>query len=113
MFLKNHYCGIGWKKHETPFKGVPDESTLEVDGKIGPLTEFTDVVQGGRATIKDKNNNKSLDDEWEVSDIRKSCMPGYEKFHELWSAGPDGLFHAIRGNVANEDNFAIHPDKYK
>lgn len=103
----------GWQNKTRGFKGVADTATLDGDGKIINDTEYIDVVEGGRKTIVDTGGDGSIEDDWEASDIRTTAVPGYEKEHELWSAGPDGVFDAIRGAVANEDNLSIHPDDYK
>lgn len=95
------------------FKGVADITTLDMDGKITNDSIYIDVVEGGRQTITDGNGDGQLEDDWATSDIRSSAVAGYEKEHELWSAGPDGVFDAVRGAVANEDNLSIHPDNYR
>ena len=95
------------------FKGVADTSTLDTDGLIKDDTVYIDVLEGGRYTIVDANTDGDLDDDWAASDVRTFAINGYEKEHEIWSAGPDGLFDAIRGNSVNDDNLSIHPDNYK
>ena len=95
------------------FKGLADTSTLDGDGLIKSDTVYIDILEGGRATITDANKDGDLEDDWAASDIRTSALSGFEKEHELWSAGPDGLFDAIRGSSVNEDNLSIHPDNYK
>ncbi len=38
------------------------------------------------------------------SDITTYAAPGYEAEFELWSAGPDGRFDAMRDGAGNQDN---------
>ncbi len=63
-----------------------------------------------RETIDDTNNDGSIDeDEAAATDIRTHGFPGFEGKFELWSAGLDAQFHAIRGNTVNDDNHSITP----
>lgn len=95
------------------FKGIADTTTLNADDLIDEDTVFIDVVRSGRLTITDTDFDGSIEEEWQLSDIRTHAIESFELKHELWSAGPDGLFHAIRGESVNYDNVTIDPDKYK
>ena len=111
---ETRYCKIGWVNKDRGFKGKPDPATLNGDGLIDNDTVYVDIVPGGRKIITDVNGDDDLNDDWEASDIRNSAVNGFELDRELWSAGPDGLFDAIRGNyTVNDDNFTIQADSYK
>lgn len=109
---EKRYTG-SWQKKDRGFKGEPDPLTLDADGKITNDTVYIDILEGGRQTIVDVDTDGSIEDDWAKSDVRTTALPGQEREHELWSAGADGLFHAIRGDVVNDNNFSIHPDDYK
>ena len=95
------------------FKGLPDPATLDVNDLIDEDTVYIEILRNGRLTITDTDFDGSIEEEWQLSDIRTHAVESFELKHELWSAGPDGLFHAIRGEQVNFDNITIHPDKYK
>lgn len=44
-----------------------------------------------------------------ASDIRTTASAAYVLEFELWSAGPDGLFDAMRDAAVNRDNIAVQP----
>lgn len=84
-----------------------DISTLE-NWNLGRYdTDKVGQPPGGRTTILDLNGDGSIEDEAAASDIRSHAFPGFELGYELWSAGPDGRFNAIRGHPDNEDNVTV------
>ncbi|NRA38370.1 MAG: hypothetical protein HRU15_09540, partial [Planctomycetes bacterium] len=70
-------------------------------------TDQVGLLKGARETIIDVGNDGSIDDDAALSDIRTHAFSGFESTYELWSAGPDAEFHAIRGELVNEDNVSI------
>jgi prepilin-type N-terminal cleavage/methylation domain-containing protein len=84
-----------------------DISTLETWNLGRYQTDKVGLPPAGRATIVDLDGDGSIEDEAAASDIRSHAFPGFELGYELWSAGPDGRFHAIRGHPDNQDNVTV------
>ncbi|NRA40275.1 MAG: hypothetical protein HRU15_19175 [Planctomycetes bacterium] len=59
---------------------------------------------GCRKTIPDLDNDRAISDaEAAVTDQRCHAYPGDEFRFELWSAGGDGLFSALRGDDSSSN----------
>jgi hypothetical protein len=70
-------------------------------------TDLVGMPTGARTSIVDTDNDGTIDDEAATSDIRTHAYPGFESGFELWSAGPDQRFHAVRGESVNRDNTTV------
>ncbi len=87
-----------------PFRNINWQAHVTYSYSTDPVGKEA----GARITISDLNTDGSIEDEAAVSDIRTHAFAGYEGSYELWSAGPDASFHAIRGELVNEDNITVN-----
>ena len=74
-------------------------------------TDKVGIKMGRREIIMDLDNDGSVEEEAALSDMRTHAYPNFEASYELWSSGPDGMFHAIRGELVNDDNVTVTPFK--
>jgi hypothetical protein len=76
-----------------------------VRGGLSPLsTSMVSVIRQERYGMAPQGR---IPTDLRQSDIRVTAATEYVLEYELWSAGPDGLFAAMRDDPVNRDNIAL------
>lgn len=87
---------------------------LSADGMTlrEPFNDLNDnEVHDASEPFIDRNRNGVYDDNIADNDIRLVAPIGTERAFEVWSAGRDGRFHAVRPHAANVDNVGVRIGK--